>query len=135
MFAQPCRGLEAHVALGAGVEFLPRTGWQRRGGVTFSTPFPWAASVQNNHVGMDDHGLGGCHLGVVPAQAFVLLMDEAVPGKTGTVVELLPTDVARVDPPLPMQTQVTPQHPAKGKNTFTNNIPITLVHNCYHGDT
>lgn len=32
------------------------------------------------------------------------------------MVELLPTDVARVDTPLPVQPQVTPQHPDRQTN-------------------
>lgn len=100
---------EAHVALRAGVELI-RTLDDGSGHVLLML-LPLALLVlaahfqrvaQGGHVGAE---------GGVFGYALSLLVDEAMAGQAGAVVELFPTDVAWVDAPLPMQPQVAPQHP------------------------
>lgn len=57
----------------------------------------------------------GSHVGAqgsIFGETFPLLVDKAVARQTRAVVKLFTADVTRVDTTLPMQAQVTSQHPA-----------------------
>lgn len=73
------------------------------------------------HVRRNAHVLG---------DALSFFVDEPMARQAGAVVELLPADVAGVYPPLSMQAQVTPEHPAAFECHFAMRarVPLLLHH-------
>lgn len=114
MFGQLRRRPEAHVTLWTRVELIPaHTLHDGGGGVRRQHGLlPLAFLVFSRDLQRVTEGGHVAAQGSIFGEAFALLVDKAVARQAGAVVKLFTADVARVDATLPMQPQVTPQHPA-----------------------
>lgn len=94
VLGQLCGRPEGHVALWTGVELVCAMALDDGGrDVLLLGLLVLAAEAQGGHTSAEGGVLG---------YAFPLLVDEAVAGQAGAVVELLAADVAGVDAPLPV---------------------------------
>lgn len=114
MFGQLRRRPEAHVTLWTRIELIPAHTPHDGGGRVLRQHrlLPLAFLVFSRDLQRVTKGSHVAAQGSIFGETFALLVDKAVARQAGAVVKLFTADVTRVDAALPVQPQVTSQHPA-----------------------
>lgn len=114
MFRQLRRRPEAHVTLWTRIELITTHTLHDSGGWVLRQHrlLPLAFLVFSSDLQRVTKGSHIVAQGSIFGETFPLLVDKTVARQTGAVVKLFTADVTRVDTTLPMQSQVTSQHPA-----------------------